>query len=520
MVMQISGPPWVVSIPPVSGAGKAVRTYVLGGSSINAYNHEPQYPTLTFVDQGNGRARASGTKVARTFRKGMRVRVQGHATPVFNQFLASVVDHDTSSTLGWFEYTITGAYSPVSSTIEVTPMSAIDLTPDASKGCGAWAQQALGRNWRCIGNFAIAGGDSEQDLAAFDSTVAALRPNYAVWDPSTNDFYARGWAASRTIAATLTKVIKCLAIGTVPVVVLPSPRSSGVTGGTLAEHLAFIAWAREVLPGLGAIVIDPARTVSNGLTFVNSGNANYNPNSGFLHDGVHYDRAGARAVGLEIGRLLANQIPKAQAVHIVSAADAAAAKSWFKNVSLTASPGTAPPTGFTGANIPEGVTVSRSGSATAVASLVARTVANDGDAYGNNLVLVITGTANNDGVTAQFSFSPAGLNAGDVLRSALALKCTSQSGVRQVTVTTRLRYVLEDGIYGNRTANVWNAASPASALNDDIAGDIDIPDINLTAAGDYPATLDTVYVEVTVLFGAAGGATLSMAHPTVLSYTP
>lgn len=506
----------------VSKAGNSISSYTLGGSSITAYGNSPTYPTVTFADVAPGVVRMLGVKIAKVCRTGSLIRVQGAAVLERNQFRARIIAHDTSANMGWVEYETTGPYAPVSGTLELTILNELNQYPEDSKGYGVWALKELGNNWQCLGNFGIGGGDSEQCLAIFDQTHAVAKPKYVVHEISTNDIFARGWAAARSIAATLAIVNKIKGIAAVPVIFLIAPRGSGVTttggptgGGTLKECMEVNSWAKSVLPGLGCIVIDPALTVSNGVTFANTSSTTFAQNANMLLDSVHDDRAGARAKGKALATVMRTLVAPPSSSIISSASEAAAAKSLFKNVALIASPGSAPPAGFSGSNLPEGVTVGRQGTGAGVISLVARTVAADGDAFGNNLVIAATGSANNDQVTV--TFSVAGAQAAEaILNAALRLSVTGQANVRMVSTGAGFRYIAEDGLYYTKISPFMGNAG-VGVLNDDITGPINFPALrNFAASESPPPTFDRVQIVVDVLFGGAGTATISMAHPSML----
>lgn len=506
----------------VAWSSVSTETYALLGSSLTAYLNGPQYPTVTFANVGTDVVRMSGVKIAKTCRTGSLIRVQGATIPRYNQFQARITAHDTSAAMGWVEYQTTGAFSPVSGVLELTVLNEAEQYPDDAKGYGSWALKELGSAWRCLGNFGIGGGDSEQLLSIFDATVGALRPNYVLLEIPTNDIFARGWAASRSIDAVLTIVNKIKAINAKPIVWLIAPRTAGVTttggatgGGTLKECMQVNAWAKSVLPGLGCIVIDPASTVANGVTFANPASNVYAQNANMLFDGVHDDRAGARAKGRALIAAMKSLVPPPSSQIITTPAEAASAKSIFKNVALTASPGTAPPAGFTGSNIPDGVTVSRQGTGGGTVSLVARTVATDGDAFGNNFVIAATGAANNDQVTITFSIS--GTQPAEALLSAaISLSVTGQSNVRMCIASAAYRYIAEDGLYYTKSVPLMNGLG-VGILNDDISGPINFPVLrNFAASESPPPTFDRVQIVVDVLFGGVGAATISMAHPSML----
>lgn len=515
MVMNVSGPPWVVDIPsPVSGAGKAGLTYTLAGSSISAYCHAVSYPTVTFEDRGGGIGRCYGTKIARTYRTGVSVRVGGHSDIRFNQFDSLIIDHDTSTTMGWFDYRIDGPYSPVVTTVELTAFSGTGREPDSSTGYGAWMRQALGAGWVCRGNFAISGGDTEQNVAVFDATHKLATPRAVVFDISTNDIYARVWSETRVIAAVQAMVSKILSIGAIPVVLLVPPRSSGTDAAKVAVHSKVNLWARTKLPAQGCVVVDPGQGVANGLTFVNQASTLLAANTGMLVDGVHFDRAGSKACGTLAAQAVAQMVQPQAPVLASNATLAAQANSLFTNAALAASPGTAPPTGFSGSNIPEGLSVSRSGSATAVVSSAARTVAADGDAYGNNLKFVVTSTANNDGIDVAALMSLP--NPGDTISSGLRLKVQSITNLRALVVTLRIRYPGEDGVNFTKQIDVLKVAG--GALNDSIDTLVQVPDMQaFSATQKPPGAPNQCTLTVSLLFSGAGGADLTIAQPSAFT---
>lgn len=514
-------------IPMVPKAGKSTVTYTLGGSSLFAYAHVTLTVSglgATFQDMGGGRVRVSGTKIARTFRRGGLVRVGGMSPPNWNQFMARILDHDNTSTLGWFEYDVAGPMycaSPSGATKEITLLNEADITPNSSRGPFSLLHQALGRNLRCVGNFAIAGGDSEQNIDIFANTHALVRPDYVFSDIPTNDLYARLWPASRIKAATLKWVSLVQGIGATPVPMLTPSRSVGVTAGILAEHMEVNEWAKSVLPGLGCLVIDPTRASANAgsgiVTFTNVTDVNYAPSTGFLNDGVHLDRPAGKALSALFANALSSRVPPVPSVRISNAAGAAAAKSLFKNVELAGTG--AAPTGFTNNVVPTGTTLARTGTGAGVLSKTARTVASDGDAFGSNFTIEATGSANNDSITVTFSTSASGLNMqpGEYVRSAIGVSLTNQTGVKGFSVQTRLRHTYEDALFGDKAGDVFSLTG--TELRDDFIDTVEIPDVRMAGANEYPQALSTIDTIITLTFSGVGTATLTTYQPSQVRST-
>ncbi|WP_148716509.1 SGNH/GDSL hydrolase family protein [Chitinolyticbacter meiyuanensis] len=505
---------------PAAASSVLTGSYTLAGSSISAYAYTQSGVSWTIVNNGDGTATASFANIAQTYRTGMQIRIGGYPTPVFNQFCSTIVDHDRTATMGWIKFTITGPYSLRQATQEATILiDGLNTQPDNSRNPNTWARLLYPSNMRCIGNYAIAGGDTQDNLNVFDATHAIARPNFVIFDVNTNDIYSRGWSASETIAKNQQLIDRIIGIGAKPWAMTMSPRTAGVTTAFLDAHLAVNDWYLTEATRQGVIVTNVADTKANGLTFADPASANYNPSTGMLADGVHYDRAGGYAVGFERARVAPSVAVSQPVKTISSVAEAARPNVRYDNAALSTTPGVAPGTGVTG-TLPNNSTCTRAGAATIGFSTIARTVAADGDAYGVWGRYAVTSTAANDGVTITFTNTNAASFANDIaVRGALLLRVSANTIVRSLKARLVARYTRpEDSIFW--TLSSWamqGDGATGATLNEALNFALPMERLKLALAANNSGPLDRVYLEVFMIAAGAGTVNIDIAHPSIWS---
>jgi hypothetical protein len=494
------------------GLGKIPGSYTICGSSISAFATTPQYPTVTIANNGNGTARCSGTLIARLYRTGLAVRVAGSATQVFNQFYAKVVAHDRTAAMAWFDYDITGPGCPVLST-GITVDSMYSKRPISSTSWPWWFEFYTGFSAKCLGNFGMGGGDTEQNVAMFDQTHAVANPVYVIGDASTNDVYARGWGYARIIAAHTAMLQKCNGIGAKYVLLSIPPRNTGYSLALMKTHLAVNEWIRSQFVALGGIAIDTPKATGNGLTFANTSSTQMTANANFLMDAIHFDTTAGRGTGLQVFNAVGSQIPKKAPVLFSCASEALSDDNLWANTALTATTG-GTLNSVTNANVPDGVAVVYGGAGAAVPTLTARTVAADGDAFGNWFNCAASGSANNDQVIIQMPITSPALDL-DNLVAALRLKTGAMVNVKGLTAKLRILYLGEDALYSvdQFFFPEWNSSNNF-VHNDAIPTSIITTDWNTRKTANSASAVQSAYLEIVITFAGAGSVTVSIAHPT------
>jgi hypothetical protein len=399
-------------------------------------------------------------------------------------------------------------------------------TENSLNGYGSFnhANMLLGRPWTYSAD-ADQGviGDTTTMILARAATWTAVDCDIIGMSAGTNDYL------TMTAAETITNLGLILnLIGPAkPIIYLPCPPRTFVDAATVAKWLTINKWMTEqqsARPNL--FVIDEAIDV-----VVDAASTQFVPLSGVLVSGsaVHTNNAYAFKIGQAIYRKMRYLFAPRNRL-IRSAADVAGittgSKQMFIGGVLAGSGGSKTATG--GGTAPTGTVVdsctvdhvTAASTCTAVCSVVARTMADDGDLIGSNQVIVIgnggSGTPAIAGDTFQFRNNgnlTVGASPGDTVEAWADIRVSSHSGLRSVALFVQAQ------VDGGTIQYAYDGRHTAS---DDVAFPADfIGGIFNTLRRSIPvgSVLTGVQLRVELRFLAGGYATVKIGRPTVINVT-
>jgi hypothetical protein len=295
---------------------------------------------------------------------------------------------------------------------------------------------------KVLANFSSGAADSEQ-LESLVPEITALRPRACFIQCGTNNVYARGWAADRSIQSFKRIVDALVSAGIMPVMGAIPPRVSGASAANAARTAPVNAWAAKYLPMRGGRFIQHWAASAGGTVLADQSSVIAAASAGMLGDGVHPARPYAFGYGKALAPVLRELFPRVPAL---TPSDVTAnGKIWLDNPMLNGSGGTLTAgAGTISGTAPTGVTVSNSvGTQNIVASIVARTDAVDGDAAGNKLRLVITGAGTGSVILIRMTATPANWSAADAMVARCGFQVSASgtpgSGVPVGMTTPQLR---------------------------------------------------------------------------------
>lgn len=378
----------------------------------------------------------------------------------------------------------------------------------------------LGLPWEFVGNRAANGKSAQEMLIDVDDEIINLdlRPD-AVWlQAGPNDFRVLGLSVAQSVANAKALVTKLLNAG-IAVFWQPwQPGESGDSGGVSwnkavqqSDHLMrqWIATQPGVLymPRVEAI-IDPSS--ANGYAL-----------SGTLRqaDKIH-DTA---ITGLKCAKLAYDKyrslfpprlelLPNSMIISTLN--DSASQRGFFRNpLFLTTTGGTAAPHDSAGAGgaavVPANVSIiipSGGGSPTTTGYnggtnyYNARTVSNDGDSIGNNLCVRFNATAADQMICLDFTCTPTGMAAGDIVRALAHVKSKNVSGARVKFLAVYLQPTLVS--IGQQFASIKSMEDGQSPC----PGPFPIDTNEILQTPWYPVTsdLNTIQFRIWLVSSAAG----------------
>lgn len=365
-------------------------------------------------------------------------------------------------------------------------------------------------------------GDTTTQILARSATWAAVDCDVVGLSAGTNDYL------TLTAEETITNLGQILdLLGPMKkVIYLPCPPRTFVDAATVAKWLTINKWMTEQQAvRANLLVVDEAIDV-----VVDATSTQFVPLSGSLISGsaVHTNNAYAFKVGQAIYRKCRYLFPPRNRL-IRSAADVAGITTGSNQMfiggvlagsggSKTATGGGTAPTG----TVADSCTVDHvtNSTCTAVCSVVARTMADDGDLIGSNQVIVI----GNGGVTTPaiagdtFQFRAngnltVGAAAGDTVEGWADIRVSSHSGLKSVSLWVQAQ------VDGGTLVYAYDLRHTAS---DDVAYPADfVGGIFNTLRRSIPAgtALSGVQCRIELRFLAGGYATVSIGRPTVLNVT-
>lgn len=418
------------------------------------------------------------------------------ADPAYNFCapVASVIDKDTFTTV-----------LPAPPAVPSTTMSWTNPRSISGKSYWSWANFHLGGCFDIIVNAGIASNTTTQMLARLQRDVLAYYPDHVMILGGTNDIrFAADLTsaiAARVLAFANLKEIcrQIINAGAVPHLCTVLPVGSGDLNA--ATSLPQIAALNASLRNFAAqnpniVFADLAASI------VDNSSADGRALASCLADTVHPNETGC----IRIGRALANAV-RAYApppVPLISSnADSYSVSTYSNNRwrnPLFVNTGGSLGTGASGTS-PQGMDVSCVGSVTAVSSLVARTVATDGDTLGNNLHVVATATGSGAVVIKATGISFATLAAADSFVAQMILAITGASSVSGATVQMLLN------IGGRSYFAYWNSGNAPANTEFPVNGVVRLRAYKLPTGA-----IAAAEITLTVNFSAAGGATIDMAR--------
>ena len=383
----------------------ASRKALLAGDSIAAYA-EVYAGATSITDNGDGTA----TLVRTSHSLGVGDPVRIVAAPikslcVMDSRVTKYVDANT------VQISLGGR------THDVVAGSGVSVVYPLRRSCRGWlnwVEAALGEQFDTTW-CAVGGATASKISSLIDETQIPADIDFGFVCAGMNNVYAAGQTFADAQAELSSLIAKVQNNSAMLVVLSIPPRNSADANWSASKqaiHTALNRWLYSFTKAIGGVFVDTWRSAQGAATYVNAGATNPDATTGFQQDYTHPSMRGAMAIGYDITSKISGQ----SGVRGYTAAHPAAIGADTGNL-LT---GSAFATGSGG--VATGWASSDSTANMAVTpSLVARTVASDGDACGQNQVIsaaygTATGVAstrfrlNNfqalltPGTTVQFSF--------------------------------------------------------------------------------------------------------------------
>lgn len=309
----------------------------------------------------------------------------------------------------------------------------------ANNGYFTWWKTLSNGRVKLLHNAGMSGETTSQILARITRDVVPYNPSWVVVLAGTND--VRTGVATVTIIDNLRSIyalLRSYGYNVIAMSVPPLGSGDASYNATTTQQIQDInSWIKSTCQ------------VNNGIWFADCHGAIADPASeggaalaANLEDSVHFSPIGSYNAGVILNNITSSFIPLVNSLP-TTAADTYLVSSGNKNVSpnpMFTTSATGPTGTFggggsvtegsgAGTSVAKGWRVEASGTGSAVASLVARTVANDGDTYGNNQRVVLTASANNDSVSIKnIDNFTSQVTAGDSVYAECAFKLSSITG--------------------------------------------------------------------------------------------
>lgn len=363
-------------------------------------------------------------------------------------------------------------------------------------------------------NAGMSGETTAQILARIPQDVIPYNPSIVTVLAGTND--VRTGVATATIIANLTNIYAVLLSKGITVAALTIPplgsgdaNYNATTTQQIQDVNAFIK--KYCLQNRGMVFIDCHAAIVNPTS---EGGAALAAN---LEDTLHFSPVGAYNIGVLLANAGSLQVTPNNTLP-TSAADTYLVNAANKNVGpnpmfLTTATGPVGTFGGgggvtegsgAGTSVAKGWRVEASGTATAVASLVARTVANDGDALGNNQRFVLTAAANNDSCAIKnIDTFASQVEAGDQLYAECSFRLSAITGTpKRVNLSVN---VTVGGVLYSTTVGYGSISNTLPTSN--MSGVFRTPIITVPAG-----TVTKVEAVLFVQFPGAGNATVDVGR--------
>ena len=431
--------------------GLTPNTVMLFGDSIT--ERAFKYISLAssgITDNGDGTATAliatAPNSTTNQVSVGEVIRVLGSATPKFNQLEATVTAVSNSPAYS-ITYTLGANYADTPFTEAPQIVRYTRLTP---KGWWTYFQHLANADFEVVGNCAQGGTQIAYITQILQRQYPNVSARFGFVLAGINDIYV----GSRTLAQMIADMTELLGLAVqrvqhLVVFTIPAMGSSksGWSTARMQQQMQFNRWLTQYAAGIGAIVVDSNAATSNNVPYGSPSDTNGVPSSGMVTDNTHPTAVGAYALA-KAAYAKVQDLVTVGALWPTNAVDSVYYDADSKymldasHVLLSGTGGTKTAgSGTISGNSPDGVTVAwiTSGSGlTATLTTPARTVADDGDAVGDNLVIALSGTA---GALSLLRISVAATAArfafGDLIRSIARVKLAAPTGVLALNLICR-----------------------------------------------------------------------------------
>lgn len=483
----------------VSGASRAL----LVGDSM-AYFTWVQATTATgVVDNGDGTATITFPG-SHNFVVGDPIAVNTAPDRKFNVMDGVVTARVNSGTFS-ATYTLGGRTSSVTS---ATPLAFYQRFTNP-QAWFPWLEFLLGQKY-VMTMCAAGGADISQALDLLYKTSPGLYDECFI-NIGTNDIYARG----NTFAQVQTDFIKLINAArlysqNLTVLLIP-PRmntSFGWTAGKRDIHLQINRWLWDYCRTLGITPVDTFRSVANALTYIDAVSGEADPTTNFnSSDGVHPSNLGGIAIATDVYNAVKNRFGGGTGFKISHAKIATGTGSFnlLANSGFTGTGGTKTAgTGSITGNVPDSWTLENtSGSPALTTTISARTVASDGDAYGNNfqIACVYGGAGTNIYRLINTSSIHASVTAGQSYKLRIPVTLTSVTGM------TGIELVVFGSAGGGGNPSAYALQGTAQVITQNLTGVLETP------AWKAPASGLTSLLCFLRVYHSSGGSTLVVNKP-------
>lgn len=480
----------------------SVSRIVLIGDSQSAFVDSTGPTCTAIVDNGDGTATITFSG-SHSWAVGHPIAVNVAPARKFNVMNGTVTAQSNSGTFS-VTYTLGGNTSPVTGTLasEVQTLYPWRRSP---LGYATWLEVLQSRSIDYV-KVCAGGADSRQILSMYNDallTVQASQASDIIVMPGMNDVYARGWtfdATKASIKALLNRIRATMRRARMWVLLVPARDSGGSAWSSAKQtvHNRLNRWLWLYALQIGATPVDTWRAAQNGITYVNPAASNPDPNTNMSNDGTHQSQVGALAIARALDALMrqtaAVQAGGKQFGHSAMAAQNNA----LTNPGLTGTGGTKTPgSGSITGNAPDNWIVEiSSGTGALTLTSPARTVSADGDAYGNNLSVAVSGQAT-------WRLRQTGLigavSAGQQRRLTVPVTITSPVNLTGIELV----------VFGTKSGDNTNVGlvGTSVAMTSDLTGTLTSPTITL------PSGLTALEVFVRFYFGSGGSGTVLIGQP-------
>lgn len=386
-----------------------------------------------------------------------------------------------------------------------------------------WINGLLDSRYTVVANSGVGGDTSDGMLARIATDVLAYLPAECWMVHGTNDIYASAFTTAKIKANDLVLWGTLIAAG-IFVREFSIPPHTSTTTAQRQQILEINRWRKEYWAG------NPCGAYHDSYSPIVTGTTGAG-RSNVLIDSVHHSNLGAQMIAVSVAPGIGTSRPALSGFtssQLDSYITSSTSRQLFSNPMMVSGVQTAgTPTSSTAAPIPTGtvadlmnVNIDAGASTAVVCSIVARTVAADGDDFGNNQVMVITSTANQDKVSLNTNETMTSrATNGDRLHAEISVTVVNPQNLRTIRLTNLLQTATTgnlfgidggqdtttDPIYPNGVTFTRTFRTPITAIR--------------TPSGTHGA-LSSLKASLVMEFAGAGGATVSAGKLGIIKEAP